>query len=41
MDKLSTDGNKAKDSVIIFDGKDPNRAGPSMIAILTCTGWYH
>ena len=26
MDKLSTDGNKAKDSVIIFDGKDPNRA---------------
>ena len=26
MDKLSSDGNKAKDSVIIFDGKDPNRA---------------
>ena len=26
MDKLSTDGNKTKDSVIIFDGKDPNRA---------------
>ena len=29
MDKLSTDGNKAKDSVIIFDGKDPKAASGS------------